>query len=133
MIKKTKLLLCLIFPILLYSCEKAADPSGGDILINELLPINTTIAADQNRKYHVLEIDNLRVLQYSTTYFATCDYLFYYQHVRGEFDKYKISRIEIGEVDFLKDVCHITIFFEISDRTDNISHKVGHKIDYDDD
>ena len=45
----------------------------------------------------------------------------------------KISRIEIGEVDFLKDVCHITIFFEISDRTDSISHRVGHKIDYDDD
>ena len=45
----------------------------------------------------------------------------------------KISRIEIGEVDFLKDVCHITIFFEISDKTDSISHRVGHKIDYDDD
>jgi len=45
----------------------------------------------------------------------------------------KISRIEIGEVDFLKDVCHITIFFEISDRMDSISHRVGHKIDDDDD
>jgi hypothetical protein len=51
MIKKTKLLLCLIFPILLYSCEKAADPSGGDILINELLPVNTTIVADQDGEY----------------------------------------------------------------------------------
>jgi hypothetical protein len=45
----------------------------------------------------------------------------------------KISRIEIGEVDFLKDVCHITIFFEISDKMDSISHRVGHKIDDDDD
>ena len=45
----------------------------------------------------------------------------------------KISRIEIGEVDFLRDVCHITIFFEISDRMDSISHRVGHKIDDDDD
>ena len=45
----------------------------------------------------------------------------------------KISRIEIGEVDFLKDVCHITIFFEISDKMDSISHKVGHKVDDDDD
>ena len=45
----------------------------------------------------------------------------------------KISRIEIGEVNFLKDVCHITIFFEISDRMDSISHRVGHKIDDDDD
>jgi len=45
----------------------------------------------------------------------------------------KISRIEIGEVDFLKDICHITIFFEISDKMDSISHKVGHKVDDDDD
>ncbi len=45
----------------------------------------------------------------------------------------KISRIEIGEVDFLKDICHITIFFEISDKMDSISHQVGHKIDDDDD
>lgn len=45
----------------------------------------------------------------------------------------KISRIEIGEVDFLKDICHITIFFEISDKMDSISHRVGHKIDDDDD
>ena len=45
----------------------------------------------------------------------------------------KISRIEIGEVDFLKDICHITIFFEISDKMDRNSHRVGHKIDDDDD
>ena len=45
----------------------------------------------------------------------------------------KISRIEIGEVDFLKDICHITIFFEISDKMDSHSHQVGHKIDDDDD
>ena len=51
MIKKKILLLCLIVPILMYSCEKAADPSGGDILINELLPVNTTIVADQNGEY----------------------------------------------------------------------------------
>jgi hypothetical protein len=45
----------------------------------------------------------------------------------------KISRIEIGEVDFLKDVCHITIFFETSDRMESNSYRVGHKIDVDDD
>lgn len=46
----------------------------------------------------------------------------------------KISRIEIGEVDFLKDVCHITIFFETSDRRmENSLNQVGHKIDDDDD
>lgn len=45
----------------------------------------------------------------------------------------KISRIEIGEVDFLKDTCHITIFFETSDRMDNNFNQVGHKIDDDND
>lgn len=46
----------------------------------------------------------------------------------------KISRIEIGEVNFLKDVCHITIYFETSDRQmDNSVNQVGHKIDDDDD
>lgn len=45
----------------------------------------------------------------------------------------KISRIEIGEVDFLKDICHITIFFETSDRMDPNYNQVGHKIDDDDD
>jgi hypothetical protein len=45
----------------------------------------------------------------------------------------KISRIEIGEVDFLKDVCHIMIFFETSDKLDNHFNQVGHKKDDDDD
>jgi hypothetical protein len=45
----------------------------------------------------------------------------------------KISRIEIGEVDFLKDVCNITIFFETSDRMESNSMQVGHKTDDDDD
>ena len=43
----------------------------------------------------------------------------------------KISRIEIGEVDFLRDICHITIFFEISDKTDSNSNQVAHKMDTD--
>jgi hypothetical protein len=45
----------------------------------------------------------------------------------------KISRIEIGQVDFLKDICHITIFFETSDKMISNSNQVGHKIDDDDD
>jgi hypothetical protein len=45
----------------------------------------------------------------------------------------KISRIEIGEVNFLKDVCQITIFFETSDKMVSHSNQVGHKIDDDDD
>jgi len=44
----------------------------------------------------------------------------------------RISRIELGEVDFLKDVCRITIFFETSDKMDDSAVKVGHKMDADD-
>lgn len=39
----------------------------------------------------------------------------------------KIIRVEIGEIDLLRDVCYLTIFFETSDKTDNITTQVGHK------
>lgn len=42
-----------------------------------------------------------------------------------------ISRIEIGEVDFLRDVCRIIIFFETSDKMDKNSGLVIHKRDPD--
>jgi len=42
------------------------------------------------KHYKVLEISDKRMLPYSTTYLDTADYLFYYQHVRGEFDRHKI-------------------------------------------
>jgi hypothetical protein len=45
----------------------------------------------------------------------------------------RISRVEIGEVDFLKDVCRIIIFFETSDRLDSSSGLVRHKKDIDED
>jgi hypothetical protein len=45
----------------------------------------------------------------------------------------KISRVEIGEVDFLKDVCRLTIFFETSDKMDSSSGLVRHKKDIDED
>jgi hypothetical protein len=45
----------------------------------------------------------------------------------------KISRIEIGEVDFLKDICRIIIFFETSDKMDSSTGLVGHKRDIDED
>jgi hypothetical protein len=45
----------------------------------------------------------------------------------------KISRVEIGEVDFLKDVCRIIIFFETSDRIDSSLGLVRHKKDIDED
>ena len=43
----------------------------------------------------------------------------------------KISRIEIGEINFLRDTCSIKIFFETSDRVDNQKNHIGHKKDSD--
>jgi len=43
----------------------------------------------------------------------------------------KISRVEIGEIDFLRDICHLKIFFETSDKIDNTLNKVIHKVDSD--
>lgn len=40
--------------------------------------------------YHVLEINNMRILPYTSTYFDTEDSLFYNQHVRGKFSRHKI-------------------------------------------
>jgi hypothetical protein len=40
--------------------------------------------------YHVLEINNMRILPYSNTYLDTADSLFYNQHVRGKFARHKI-------------------------------------------
>jgi hypothetical protein len=42
------------------------------------------------KDYQVLEINNLRILPYSTTYLDTEDSLFYNQHVRGKLDRHKI-------------------------------------------
>jgi len=41
----------------------------------------------------------------------------------------RINRVEIGDIDLLRDVCYLTIFFETSDITENISTRVGHKKD----
>jgi hypothetical protein len=37
-----------------------------------------------------------------------------------------ITRVEIGEIDFLKDTCHIKIFFETTDRMDKFTGRVSH-------
>jgi len=42
-----------------------------------------------------------------------------------------ISRVEIGEIDFLKDTCHIRIFFETTDKMDKFTGKVSHNKDSD--
>jgi hypothetical protein len=41
----------------------------------------------------------------------------------------RINRVEIGDIDLLRDVCYLTIYFETSDKTNNISTLVGHKKD----
>ncbi len=40
--------------------------------------------------YKVLQIMDRRILPYSTTYFDTAEYLFYYQHTRGELARHKV-------------------------------------------
>jgi hypothetical protein len=59
------------------------------------------LLADQ---YAVLEIDNLRVFPYSTTYFDTPEHLFYYQHLRGGFNRQKVRyrRYEATNNSFLE-------------------------------
>jgi hypothetical protein len=54
--------------------------------------------------YHVLEINKMRILPYSTTYFDTDDSFFYNQHVRGKFARHKIRyrRYEATDESFLE-------------------------------
>jgi hypothetical protein len=51
MINHKIFLLLLIIPALFTSCKKPADPEKSDIVINELLPVNKSIAADQDGEY----------------------------------------------------------------------------------
>jgi hypothetical protein len=43
-----------------------------------------------NGKYQVLDICNMRTLPYRTIYMDTPEFLFYFQHVRGELERLKI-------------------------------------------
>jgi hypothetical protein len=47
---KTFFLVCLI-SVLLFGCKKPDEPAKSDIVINELLPVNTTIMPDQDGEY----------------------------------------------------------------------------------
>ena len=51
MIKKKTLLLCLIILIIYYACEKTKDPSVEDIVVNELMSMNSSVVTDQNGEY----------------------------------------------------------------------------------
>jgi hypothetical protein len=46
---------------------------------------------------------------------------------------HKNKQNEIAEVDFLRDICHMTIFFETSDGVVRNSNQLGHKLDNDED
>jgi hypothetical protein len=43
-----------------------------------------------SERYLALEINNVRIFPYTSTYLDTTEALFYNQHVRGEFDRFKI-------------------------------------------
>lgn len=45
----------------------------------------------------------------------------------------KISRVEIAEINFLRDTCRIIIYFETTDKMERELNLVGHKKDDDDD
>lgn len=51
MIKTKVFLFCLMILIINNSCEKIKKPDIKDIVINELMPVNSTIVADQNGEY----------------------------------------------------------------------------------
>ena len=51
MINKKILLLVLIILVLQISCKKPDEPAKSDIVINELLPVNTSIVPDQDGEY----------------------------------------------------------------------------------
>ncbi len=53
-------LIFLVFLIINYSCKKAEVPQTGEIAINEIMPLNFTIVADQDGEYDDwLELVNL--------------------------------------------------------------------------
>lgn len=40
--------------------------------------------------YRILEIDSNRIFSYYTTYFDTCDFMFFNQHVTGKLNRFKV-------------------------------------------
>jgi hypothetical protein len=60
--------------------------------IKYVVPLNKLLDLFKllNGNYKILDINNIRALPYSTTYFDTSDYLFYIQHVRGKSERYKL-------------------------------------------
>jgi hypothetical protein len=49
--KKNFALLLFVLLILIVSCEKQKDTSTGEIVINELMPVNSTTVSDQNGEF----------------------------------------------------------------------------------
>lgn len=57
-----------------------------------------------SRDYRVLEIENLKVFPYNTTYLDTADHIFYMQQIRGKLNRHKIRyrKYESTGVSFLE-------------------------------
>ncbi len=51
MIKKNGILFCIFILIIHYSCVKPEEPLDSDIVINELMPVNSTVVTDQDGEY----------------------------------------------------------------------------------
>ena len=51
MIDKKIFILLLLIVVSAFACKKPDEPSKSDIVINELLPVNTSVAPDQDGEY----------------------------------------------------------------------------------
>jgi hypothetical protein len=51
MMNKKILILFLLIPVIQDACKKTDEPVPSDVVINELLPVNKTIAPDQDGEY----------------------------------------------------------------------------------
>ncbi len=91
-------------PIPLYKMNKVALMNRVDtkyVFSVKKLPELLYLLTD---KYKVMEIDQLRVFPYRTTYLDTCEYLFYHQHMTGKLERYKIRfrKYESSGVSYLE-------------------------------
>jgi hypothetical protein len=64
----------------------------------------TSLLYHLSKSYKVLEIENLNIFPYHTTYLDTSDYIFYMQQIRGKLSRHKIRyrRYESTGVSFLE-------------------------------
>jgi hypothetical protein len=78
-------------------------------------------------KYHALNIDHKYNFLYKTTYFDTSDYLFYYQHIHGKLQRFKVRyRVyEDSGISFLEAKCKTNKNYTVKYRIRNDQKKDG--------